>query len=148
MAVTDRYQKGHTYLYTLGADPDKLPEMLGINARRIRATDFPHVDPRFELGDAGVVAGAARSHSPRRSLSRKPNTPWVKICDEDDKVTRFAVAAMTFIFVPTASPRHEVVELPETRYCERGIRHTRRRLVLEIWSSRGMRFTSNIAMAR
>lgn len=117
MAVTERYQKARSYLYTLGADPDKLTEVLGIgNARvKIRATDFPYVfsvpgsNWAIALVEAGVQREIALYAAPLATVG-KPNTPWVKICDTDDKVSGFEVRGDDiYLRTHRRSPRHEVV---------------------------------------
>lgn len=117
MAVTERYQKARSYLYALGADPDKLPEVLGIgNARvKIRAADFPYVvsipgsNWAIALVQAGVQREFALYAAPLAGVG-KPDTPWVKICDEHEKVTDFAVRGDDiYLRTHRRSPRHEVV---------------------------------------
>jgi len=118
MLATERYQHARAWLHVVGSAPGADIAVAG-----------PQVSPRMELRPADnafvvhipgsrfavamVAAGVQREISlysaPLDSVG-KPGTPWVKICDFSDKVTRWDVQGDDiYLMTYRDSPRFSIV---------------------------------------
>lgn len=95
MPATQKYQNSRVWLHTVGTTEaqDVLVAGPGVSARMpVRATDFTavFVIPGSRHAVAVVAAGVQREISlysaPLESVA-KPDTPWIRICGFEDKVT-------------------------------------------------------------
>ncbi len=118
MPATQRYQDGRSWLHVVGTDATKDVAVAGPGlapAVAVRPTDFAYfvATPGSKHAITGVFAGVQREialyAAPLESVG-KAGTPWVKVCDFDDKVTSFAVRGDDiYLLTHRASPRYSVV---------------------------------------
>jgi prolyl oligopeptidase len=118
MPATERYQYARSWLHVVGAAPgsDIAVAGAGLSPRMaVRPADNAFVvyipSSRFALGV--VVAGVQRElalYSAPLDTVGKPGTPWIKICDFADKVTRFDVQGDDiYLMTYRDSPRFSIV---------------------------------------
>ena len=118
MDATQRYQYGRTWLHTVGADAsaDALAAGTDLSPRMaIAPTDltFVIVTPGSRHAIGAVLAGVQREvllyTAPLETVG-KSGTPWVKICDRSDKITRFAVKGDDiYLLTYRDSPRFSLI---------------------------------------
>jgi prolyl oligopeptidase len=119
MPATERYQKSRMYLHVLGADAEKEQPVFGFEISplvKMETADIPgiSVTPNSKYA-VGVVEHGTRREltlyaAPLASVGR-PKTPWRKICDVGDDVTRFDVSrGEIFLSTHKKSPRFEVIK--------------------------------------
>ncbi len=118
MPATERYQRARAWLHVVGTPPggDVLAAGPGVSPRmEVKPADLVWViatpGSRFAVGlvAAGVRLDIALYSAPAETVG-KPGTPWVRICDFPDKVTRFAVKDDgIYLLTYRDSPRFSVV---------------------------------------
>ena len=118
MPATERYQRGRVWLHTVGApaDEDILVAGVGVSPRmEVRPADFLGVVsvPGSKFAVTIVAAGTQRDialYSAPLDTLGKPGTPWVKICDFTDRVTRFDMLGDDiYLLTYRDSPRFSIV---------------------------------------
>lgn len=97
--ATERYRNSRSWLHVVGAPASADVPVAGpeVSPRMsVRPEDFAHVyairGSRYAIGavHAGVQREIALYAAPLETVG-KPGTPWTRICDFSDRVTRFAV---------------------------------------------------------
>lgn len=119
MPATERYQNNRAWLHSIDADPDSDVLVLGSALSPnvdIARTDFPFVivTPGSGYAIAAIVAGVQREVTlyvaPLDAVG-KPGTPWKRICEKADKVTRFEVKGDDiYLLTYRDSPRFSIVK--------------------------------------
>src|SRR5262249_48570076 len=117
---TAKYQKSLAYLHVLGADPDKEQPLFGYGLSSnvpITVDDFPFVaySPAspYVLGViAHGVQNEATIYAARSDALAGAKTPWRKVVDVDDDVTRFDIRGETlYLLTHKDASRFKVVTL-------------------------------------